>query len=82
MLATSVDVERMFSHAGLTVTKHRHNLSDESTRAAVVLGSWFKKGLVPETDLVKFFNDKPSRIVVGKGKGKADEANKVAIIND
>jgi hypothetical protein len=35
--ATSTDVERAFSRGGLTVSKM---LSDESTRAASVLGAW------------------------------------------
>ncbi|KLO05129.1 hypothetical protein SCHPADRAFT_802371, partial [Schizopora paradoxa] len=38
--ATSVDVERAFSRGSLTVSKHRHALSDQSTRASVVLRSW------------------------------------------
>ncbi|KAF9014662.1 hypothetical protein BDZ89DRAFT_927412, partial [Hymenopellis radicata] len=55
-LATSTDVERMFSVAGLTVTKHRHNLSDDSVRASVVLKNWFKSGLVPEDVIIRLFN--------------------------
>ena len=40
LTATSTDVERAFSHGGPTVSKMRHSLSDESTRAASVLGAW------------------------------------------
>ncbi len=46
-VATTTDVEWMFLVAGLTVTKHRFNLSDESVCACVVLKDWFKSGLVP-----------------------------------
>ncbi|RDX54381.1 hypothetical protein OH76DRAFT_1318340, partial [Lentinus brumalis] len=55
-LAASVDVERAFSRGGLTVSKLRHNLSDESTRAATVLASWTKiPGLVPQQEVVQLF---------------------------
>ena len=40
LTATSTDVERAFSHGGLTVSKMRHSLSDESMQAASVLGAW------------------------------------------
>ena len=44
------------------MTKLRHNLSDESTRAASVLSSWLKiEGLVPEQDIIKLFQDKSKR---------------------
>lgn len=86
-LATSADVERMFSHAGLTLTKHRNSLSDTSVRASVILGNWFKAGLVPVEDLVKIFNDKATRIdsaegdslKVKKGKAKARAVDTVII---
>ena len=38
--ATSTDTERAFSRGGLTVSKMRHSLSDQSTRTATVLGAW------------------------------------------
>ncbi|EKM57144.1 uncharacterized protein PHACADRAFT_64752, partial [Phanerochaete carnosa HHB-10118-sp] len=37
--ASFVDVERAFSQSGLTVSKQRHALSDESVRASTVFGS-------------------------------------------
>ncbi len=66
-LATSTDVERMFSVAGLTVTKHHFNLSDESVRACIVLKDWFKSGLVPIEQVIRIFNEKAAQ------KGKSDE---------
>ncbi len=66
-LATSMDVERMFSVAGLTVTKHCFNLSDESVCACVVLKDWFKSGLVPIEQVIWISNEKVAR------KGKSDE---------
>ncbi|SJL18671.1 uncharacterized protein ARMOST_22268 [Armillaria ostoyae] len=59
--AASTDVERVFSHGGLVVSKHHHNLSAESTRANVVLNSWSKLGIVPRSRLIKVFNDKSRR---------------------
>jgi hypothetical protein len=60
--ASSTDIERGFSRGGLSVTKLRHNLSDESTRAATVLHSWSNvDGLIPEQDIISLFGDKPKR---------------------
>ena len=57
--ATSTDVERAFSHGGLTVSKMRHLLSDESTRAASVLGAWRSlPGAIPRNEIMDAFKDK------------------------
>lgn len=61
VLATSTDVERAFSRGGLTVSKLRHSLSDTSTQAATVLGSWCDKGLVPVDEIIADFKNKSSR---------------------
>ena len=48
------------------MSKLRHNLSDESTRAATVLSSWMKvPGLVPEADLIQRFANKSMRAPPG-----------------
>ncbi|PBK83214.1 hypothetical protein ARMGADRAFT_1038015 [Armillaria gallica] len=61
-LAMSTDVERLFSHSGLNVTKWHHNLSAESTITQTVLNSWIKyPGLVDDDELTKFFNNKSKR---------------------
>jgi hypothetical protein len=58
-LATSTDVERAFSWDGLTVSKMRHSLSDESTWAAAVLGSWCTfPGAVPHEEIMRVFKEK------------------------
>ena len=58
-LATSTDVERAFSRGGLTVSKMRHSLSDESTRAASVLGAWCDlSGAVPWNEIMAVFSEK------------------------
>jgi len=68
--ATSTDVERAFSRGRLTVSRMRHSLSDESTRAATVLSSWMSvPRLVPELDIIQVFRDKASRTGKSKGKG-------------
>jgi hypothetical protein len=47
---------------GLVVTKLRHNLSDESTRAATILHSWAQiPGLIPELEIIQVFRDKSKR---------------------
>jgi hypothetical protein len=60
--ATSTDVERAFSRGGLTVSKMRHSLSDESVRAATVLGSWCSiPDAIPRDKLITVFRDKAKR---------------------
>ncbi len=65
--ASSTDVERAFSRGGLTVSKRRHALSDESTRAATILSSWASMpGLIPEEHILQVFRDKCKRPKKGK----------------
>jgi hypothetical protein len=67
ILASSCDVERAFSHGGLTVSKHQHALSEESTHAATLINSWSTiPGLIPEAEIIKAFKDKSRRL--GKQK--------------
>ncbi|TDL16428.1 hypothetical protein BD410DRAFT_731394, partial [Rickenella mellea] len=62
--ASSTDVERAFSRGGLTVSKRRHALSDQSMRAATVLSSWADvDGLIPEAQIVDHFREKNSCFV-------------------
>ena len=69
--AASADVERAFSRGGLTVSKRRHSLNDESTRAATVVSSWAANpGLIPEQAIIKTFADKAK---CGKKKVSDDE---------
>lgn len=65
-LATSVDVERAFSKGSLTVSKHRHSLSDKSTRAAIVLSSWLQvPGVVVQKDVIEVLEQKASWLNAG-----------------
>jgi len=67
--ATSTDVERAFSQGGLTVSKMRHSLFDESTRVAAVIGSWYDfPGTIPREEIMEAFKDKSKR---GKGKDRS-----------
>ena len=78
LTASSTDIERGFSRGGLTVTKLHHNLSDESTRAATVVHSWSNiKGLIPEQDIIKLFQDKSKR---QKGSSESSDANTIDVI--
>ncbi|TDL13263.1 hypothetical protein BD410DRAFT_728563, partial [Rickenella mellea] len=75
-LASSTDVERAFSRGGLTVSKRRHALSDESMRAATVLSSWLDvEGLVPDVQIVEHFREKNSRF--SKPVGSAGEVGTI-----
>ncbi|KIK05954.1 hypothetical protein K443DRAFT_90478, partial [Laccaria amethystina LaAM-08-1] len=50
-LATSTDVERLFSCGRLILSHTRSRLSTESTRALLCLGSWSLAGLVKDLDV-------------------------------
>ncbi len=66
--AASTDVERAFSRGGLTVSKRRHSLNDESTWAATILSSWAAlKGVIPESKVLEVFGAKGKQ---SKGKDK------------
>jgi hypothetical protein len=57
------------SHAVQLVSKMRHSLSDESTRAATVLSSWHTMpDLIPRNEIVSVFKDKSKCPKKGKGK--------------
>ncbi|KAJ7049637.1 hypothetical protein C8F01DRAFT_1001859, partial [Mycena amicta] len=59
--ATSVDVERAFSHGGGMVTKRRHALSAETIRANALVSAWHRDGLIPAEDAVKKLGARNSR---------------------
>lgn len=61
IIATSTDVERLFSHGGTQVTKKRHNMSFETLRSLMVLCSWFQAGLVPIEEVLEYFRTLRSR---------------------
>jgi len=52
MIATSVDVERVFSKGRLVLSHIRNRLTVASTRALMCLGTWSKLGLVRDADLL------------------------------
>jgi hypothetical protein len=51
MVATSVDVERVFSQGRLILSHVRNRLSAESTRALMCLGVWSRLGYVHDSDV-------------------------------
>ena len=60
--AVSCDVERGFNCSGMMVSKRRHALSSDSIRAGIVISAWSQvPNLLPETQIIKVFNDKSSR---------------------
>jgi hypothetical protein len=78
--ASSCDVERGFSWGGLTVSKLRHRLSDESTCALTVLHAWSEiPGLIPESEIIQVFKDKCRRL---NTKESGQEKKKVVNVVD
>lgn len=74
--ATSTDVERAFSRGRLTVSRTRHNLSDETTRASTVLSSWYKQDyLIPSQKLIKALGSKQQRPNNGKSRAISEDIN-------
>lgn len=60
--AASTDVERAFSRGGLTVSKLRHNLNNDSTKASSILGDWHKvPGLVPVDEILDTLTERRRR---------------------
>ena len=53
LLATSVDVERVFSKGRLVLSHIRNGLSVQSTRALMCLGAWSKMGFVNDKDIME-----------------------------
>lgn len=51
VVATSTDVERLFSRGRLILSHTRSRLSVASTRSLLCLGSWSLKGLVRDEDV-------------------------------
>jgi hypothetical protein len=52
-IATSVDVERVFSKGRLVLSHVWNALSMQSTRALLCLGAWSKMGLVKDKDVMQ-----------------------------
>jgi hypothetical protein len=78
-LASSCDVERGFSRGGLTVSKLRHTLSDESTRATTVLNTWSEiPGLIPEANIIQVFKNKCRRI---NGKEQVESVEDAIVVD-
>lgn len=75
-LASSCDVECAFSRGGLNVTKLRHALSEDSTRAATVLHAWSEfPEFIPSKKIIKTFQDKPKCMGIQKKNGQASQDN-------
>ena len=53
MIATSVDVKRLFSRGRVLLSHTRNRLSSQSIRALLCLGSWSVAGFVKSADVQK-----------------------------
>lgn len=52
-LATTVDVERVFSRGRLVLPHVRNRLAVQSTRASLCVGIWSSLGLIEDSDIRK-----------------------------
>ncbi|EKM73774.1 hypothetical protein AGABI1DRAFT_18172, partial [Agaricus bisporus var. burnettii JB137-S8] len=50
-LASSVDVERIFSKARIVLSDLRNRLAVQTVRSLICVGEWIKAGLITEKDL-------------------------------
>ena len=57
LLATTVDVERVFSQGRLVLSHVRSRLSVQSTRALLCLGAWCQRGLVKSSQIKAALGD-------------------------
>ena len=72
IIATSVDVERVFSQGRLLLSHIRSRLSVQSTRALMCLGVWSKLGFVTDSDV-------KAAVVVLPELNEDDDENKLDI---
>ena len=72
--ASSCDVERAFSCGRLNVTKLRHALSEDSTRAATVLHAWSEfPELILSMKIICIFQDKAKQLGTQKRNGQMSQ---------
>jgi hypothetical protein len=70
------DVERGFSRGGLTVSKLRHALLDDSTRASTLLSAWSEfPELIPTAKIIQLFKEKPLRAVKEQSSTPKETSN-------
>ena len=75
-LASSVDAERAFSGGRLQVNHLQHNVSSQTFKARVALGSWVNTPLLPDDLPVEIMGNimkPPAKKGQPKGKGKVDQ---------
>ena len=72
--ASSCDVKRGFSRGGLTISKLRHRLSDESTCASTVLHAW--------SEIIQVFKDKCRRLNTKDSGSSGQEKEKTVNVVD
>ena len=61
-LATSVDVERVFSQGRILLSHLRSRLSVQSIRALMCVGAWSLRGYVHDNDIKSAITSKDSEI--------------------
>ena len=70
MIASSVDAERAFSCGRLQVNHLQHNMSSQTFKAQMAVGSWAGTPFMPNLDI-------PTSIIVGvmgKDQSKSEKA--------
>jgi hypothetical protein len=75
-------VEHSFSKGGLTVSRFRHSLSDDSTCASSVVGMWAKlPNAIPHDTIVDSFKEKSSCSAAKKAKSITVDDSDIEIVN-
>jgi hypothetical protein len=76
-LATSVDVERVFSEARILMPHTRNPLSAVTVRSLTCLGSWSRLGMVEQVDALSV--TEKNKDVKGKDKGPVGDWDAIHI---
>lgn len=78
VVASLTNVEHSFSKGGQTVPWFCHSLSDETTCASTVMGSWATlNGAIDRTEIIALFKNKKSR----QGAAKRQKPNPDDVID-
>lgn len=77
IIASSVDAERAFSQGRLQVNHLQHNMSSQTFKANMAIGSWSKTPLLPGlVDITKIIETRMQRKQATVDSGSDSESDK------
>jgi hypothetical protein len=76
-LATTVDVERVFSRGRLVLSHVRNRLTVQSTRASLCVGLWSSIGLVKDGDIKMFVG---TQDIVGEEDDLPEDWDAISVV--